>query len=156
MPELTPNLIGYILAVFGITVAPEHVPAFLTASGVIGAAVIAAIPVVLKNRADKRASVTTQMQSLIDELRKDRDEDRKKIARLENEMVEIRLQKDLDRATIGKLNDKVRDLQEENDDLWGYARQIARWEASGATPPLPTRPWRLKDCLAQAEQDGLL
>lgn len=142
--------------ILGIVITENNVPAFLAMVGVIGAAMIAAVPVVLKHRADKRTSVTTEMQALISELRKDRDEDRKKIAALQKEMQEFKLQNDLDRHTIGRLNDRVRDLEEENEDLWGYARAVVRWEEAGGNPPLPTRPWRLKDQLAQAQEGGLL
>ena len=142
--------------ILGLVLEPDHVPAFLGVVGVLGAALIAAIPVFIKHKADKRTSVTTEMRSLIDELRKDRDEDRKKIKALQEEMQSFHLQKELDRHTIGRLNDRVRDLEEENDDLWGYAKAVIRWEGAGGTPPLPPQPWRIRDGLAQAGEGGLL
>ena len=142
--------------ILGIVIEGQHVPAFLAMVGVLGAAAIAAIPVVLKHKADKRASVTAELRGLIDELRKDREEDRRKITALEKDMVELQLQKELDRHTISRQNDRIRDLVEENEDLWGFAKAIIRWEEAGGTPPLPTRPWRIQDSLGKAHTDGLL
>lgn len=144
------------LDLLGIIIDGQHVPAFLALVGVIGAALIAAIPVVMKHKADKRTSVTTELRGYIEELRKDREEDRAKIKTLERDMQEFKLQKDLDRRTIDRLTDRVRDLEEENEDLWGYARAVIRWEDAGGTPPLPPQPWRIKDQLAQAGEGGLL
>ena len=154
MNELAP--VWNTINIMGMALSPEHFPALLGVVGVIGAALIAAVPVVMKHKADNRASVTTEMQALIKELRADRDEDRKKIADLQKEMQEFKIQKNLDRHTIVRLTDRVRDLEEENEDLWGYAREVIRWEEAGGTPPLPSRPWRIRDGLAQAEKGGLL
>lgn len=154
MNDLAP--VWNTINIMGMALSPEHVPALLGVVGVLGAALIAAIPVVMKHKADNRSSVTTELRGYIEELRKDREEDRAKIKTLERDMQEFKLQKDLDRRTIDRLTDRVRDLEEENEDLWGYAREVIRWEDAGGTPPLPSRPWRIRDGLAQAEKGGLL
>ena len=153
--------------ILGIIVAAEHVPAFLALVGVLGAAAIAAIPVVMKHRADKKASVVTEFRALYEAMRDERAKDAaewekkfksqgEQLVELQREMKEIQLQKELDRHTISRQNDRIRDLVEENEDLWGFAHAIIRWEEAGGTPPLPTRPWRIQDSLGQAHADGLL
>lgn len=118
------------LALIGIQVRPELVPAVLSWSGVIGAALIAAWAGIMKSRSDKRLS----MNDLL--------------VRVDKQGVDIeslKCQLDTLRNENRDLRDVAKDQDETLSDYAGHLLNLDAWMAEGGVPPAPAKSWRIRD-----------
>lgn len=118
------------LALIGIQVRPEIVPAVLSWSGVIGAALIAAWAGILKTRSDKRLS----MNDLLSRVDKQGDD----IEGLKRQLDTLRMEN-------RDLRDIAKDQDETLSDYAGHILNLDVWMAEGGIPPAPAKSWRIRE-----------
>ncbi len=124
------------LAMIGISVRPDHVPALLSWSGVIGAALIGGWFALARLRAERRSVTMADL-----------------FARLDKQDEQIReLRKEVGEVTAENrdLKDKVRDRDELLEDYAQYVIHNDQHAANGYAPPPPTKTWRMRDHLEQS------
>lgn len=137
-----------------MTSLQENLGAALTVAGGIITAFIAAIPLWLKNKADKKQSAVEQLRGLIEELRKANEELKTRVKNLEDG-------RDQDRKRIRELErelrittDKLRDRDELLADYLEHTNAIDLWLEGGGQPPSPTKSWRIKQQLEQVKKEA--
>lgn len=137
MNEPSPSVIGIVqsLATIGLRVRPEHVPAILSWSAVIGSALIAGWFMLAKARSDRRTLSVAQLLERVDKLTAE-------VGVMKEQMDEMHQEN-------RRLRDRTLDQAELIEDMTVYIIRTDRHAEIGWAPPPPVKSWRIQDHLAE-------
>jgi hypothetical protein len=138
-PAPIPEL-AHQLAMIGIQVRPEHIPAFLGWAGVIGGAIIAGWFGVAKIRTDKQSMSMPELWALVRQQGADIDQLKRDMGALTSENRWLR--------------DTVRDKDETLKDYAGHLQDLDEWELQGRSTPAPRRSWRIFEHMSEVAREA--
>lgn len=148
-----PERVSPITPITHVLMSEPVTVAMIAAAGGSVAGLAALIVGFLNHLREKRKGTTAELRGLIEELKTDRDAQAEQLRLLRSEVSAMKEGRRTDEIRIRHLEDRARDDEELLADYADHVVLTDAWWDEGATPPRPSKSWRIrKDLELRAHQ----